>query len=159
LCLTCHPKIGERLQKVNLHLPEGKKACVACHNPHDSNYKKLLVNRLPNLCWKCHTDTVRLYKDSKSKHQPNESGECMACHSPHSSDQTLLLADAPKALCGKCHERMVHVSHPMDEVKDPRTQLPLNCLTCHNPHGTPADKLLHLSQERALCIQCHNEQL
>jgi predicted CXXCH cytochrome family protein len=28
--------------------------CVSCHEPHGSNHKRLLVNKLPNLCWNCH---------------------------------------------------------------------------------------------------------
>jgi predicted CXXCH cytochrome family protein len=159
LCLNCHAKVGEDLKKVNLHLPGGERACVECHNPHNSSFKRLLVKKIPTVCWKCHKDTVWHYQKMGSKHEPNEAGQCIACHNPHGSDELLLLTKSPISLCGECHEWMVHVSHPMEKAVDPRTKLNIDCLSCHNPHGTQSEKLLHAAQERALCIQCHKEQL
>ena len=28
--------------------------CASCHEPHGSNHKRLLAQKLPNLCWNCH---------------------------------------------------------------------------------------------------------
>ena len=38
---------------------------------------------------------------------------------------------------------------------DPRTQKPVVCLSCHDPHGTAHPMFLVAAKERALCIQCH----
>ena len=27
---------------------------MSCHEPHGTNHKRLLVQKLPNLCWNCH---------------------------------------------------------------------------------------------------------
>jgi predicted CXXCH cytochrome family protein len=28
--------------------------CTSCHEPHGTNHRRLLVNKMPNLCWNCH---------------------------------------------------------------------------------------------------------
>jgi DmsE family decaheme c-type cytochrome len=51
LCYTCHAeKRGPFLFE---HAPV-REDCVSCHEPHGSNHKRLLVQKLPNLCWNCH---------------------------------------------------------------------------------------------------------
>jgi len=51
LCYTCHTeKRGPFLFE---HAPV-REDCVACHQPHGSNHKRLLVKKMPNLCWDCH---------------------------------------------------------------------------------------------------------
>jgi DmsE family decaheme c-type cytochrome len=51
LCYTCHTeKRGPFLFE---HAPV-REECTACHEPHGSNHKRLLVQKLPNLCYNCH---------------------------------------------------------------------------------------------------------
>ena len=51
LCYTCHAeKRGPFLFE---HAPV-REDCVSCHEPHGSNHKRLLAQKLPNLCWNCH---------------------------------------------------------------------------------------------------------
>ena len=51
LCYKCHTeKRGPFLFE---HAPV-REDCVSCHEPHGSNHKRLLVQKLPNLCWNCH---------------------------------------------------------------------------------------------------------
>jgi DmsE family decaheme c-type cytochrome len=51
LCYTCHAeKRGPFLFE---HAPV-RDDCVSCHEPHGSNHKRLLAQKLPNLCWNCH---------------------------------------------------------------------------------------------------------
>lgn len=51
LCYTCHAeKRGPFLFE---HAPV-REDCVSCHEPHGSNHKRLLLQKLPNLCWNCH---------------------------------------------------------------------------------------------------------
>lgn len=50
-CYQCHAeKRGPFLFE---HAPV-REDCVSCHEPHGSNHKRLLVQKLPNLCWNCH---------------------------------------------------------------------------------------------------------
>ena len=51
LCYKCHAeKRGPFLFE---HAPV-REDCVSCHQPHGSNHKRLLAQKLPNLCWNCH---------------------------------------------------------------------------------------------------------
>lgn len=51
LCYKCHTeKRGPFLFE---HAPV-REDCVSCHEPHGTNHKRLLVQKLPNLCWNCH---------------------------------------------------------------------------------------------------------
>jgi DmsE family decaheme c-type cytochrome len=51
LCYTCHAeKRGPFLFE---HAPV-REDCVSCHEPHGTNHKRLLAQKLPNLCWNCH---------------------------------------------------------------------------------------------------------
>jgi DmsE family decaheme c-type cytochrome len=51
LCYTCHTeKRGPFLFE---HAPV-REDCATCHDPHGSNHKRLLAQKLPNLCWNCH---------------------------------------------------------------------------------------------------------
>ena len=51
LCYKCHTeKRGPFLFE---HAPV-REDCISCHDPHGSNHKRLLLNKLPNLCWNCH---------------------------------------------------------------------------------------------------------
>jgi len=51
LCYKCHTeKRGPFLFE---HAPV-REDCTTCHEPHGTNHKRLLQNKLPNLCWNCH---------------------------------------------------------------------------------------------------------
>jgi DmsE family decaheme c-type cytochrome len=63
----------------------------------------------------------------------------------------MIKADTANLLCYKCHadKRGPFLwEHPPVEE---------NCLTCHNPHGTKAAKLL-TEKVPNLCQDCHDEQ-
>ena len=57
---------GRLGQRAVLHLPRrearpvpvracaGQEDCVSCHEPHGSNHSRLLIQKVPNLCWNCH---------------------------------------------------------------------------------------------------------
>ncbi len=127
LCLSCHeeqkdlitssPFVHEALKDSN--------SCVACHSPHSSDVKKLLVAKRKDLCLSCHNKSVvtktkttinfeKLMKNSKVLHPPFE--DCQkTCHNPHASQDSRLL-DLPFpltsysvavadsfALCWECH--------------------------------------------------------
>ena len=51
LCYKCHAeKRGPFLFE---HAPV-REDCASCHEPHGTNHKRLLAQKLPNLCWNCH---------------------------------------------------------------------------------------------------------
>jgi len=51
LCYTCHT---EKRGPFLFEHAAVREDCASCHDPHGSNHKRLLVQKLPNLCWNCH---------------------------------------------------------------------------------------------------------
>jgi predicted CXXCH cytochrome family protein len=41
-------------------------------------------------------------------------------------------------------------------VKDPRTNQPMTCLSCHFPHGSQHAAILRANPSQALCVECHD---
>jgi predicted CXXCH cytochrome family protein len=159
LCLTCHAKMSQVLKEKQVHPPVAGGQCTACHTPHASERKGLLAGKERGVCLSCHAKVDERFKTAKSFHPEKAAeGRCTACHKPHSSDQPALLAGETLKLCGTCHSNHASLSHPMGAgIIDPRNNQPVNCLSCHDPHGTPHDKFLRGSQRRELCIECHKQ--
>ena len=51
LCYTCHT---EKRGPFLFEHAAVREDCASCHDPHGSNHRRLLVKKLPNLCWNCH---------------------------------------------------------------------------------------------------------
>jgi predicted CXXCH cytochrome family protein len=162
LCNLCHARtVTAMLEKGHTHRPvlEGD-SCLNCHDPHASKQKSLLAGRTEALCGSCHADTMKRHQRSPTKHEPIEDGQCAACHDPHSSDNSLLFAKASvNESCGQCHDFTKHSTHPVGEtVLDPRNRnLSVDCLSCHQAHGTEYKRLMLFAQTPELCTKCHQQ--
>jgi len=101
LCANCHDLnvAGEKL-----HGPVAAGQCLRCHDPHASDYRKLVKAALPDLCFDCHDKAVKGADDKYmpstkaafenrelAQHRPFERGKCSTCHESHSSPNTRLL--------------------------------------------------------------------
>ena len=51
LCYGCH---GDKRGPYMWEHPPVEEHCTTCHTPHGSRHKKLLVQKVPNLCQSCH---------------------------------------------------------------------------------------------------------
>ncbi|GAW65442.1 cytochrome C [Geoanaerobacter pelophilus] len=122
-CLKCHNsgKLGdppladmekELAGKSNLHGPIKKGRCTGCHDPHGSNYPRILAGNYPSefyapyradsysLCLRCHdknllnfpetTIYTRFRDGSRNLHyvhvNSSKGRSCRACHESHASD-------------------------------------------------------------------------
>ena len=144
LCFSCHDNFLATA-KVK-HAPAEGGECLACHNPHQSEQKHLLLRKGKALCGECHDDVAK----GKVKHAPAEAGECLACHGPHASEQKFLLLRKGKALCLECHDDVTagKVKHaPAEEGA---------CLDCHQAHAGSEPALLK-KPGAALCYDCHDQ--
>jgi predicted CXXCH cytochrome family protein len=127
LCLGCHDKVLTTAQGTiknmkdfltsskDFHGPVKSGNCVACHNPHGSDYKRILVKSYPSefytsyaegkyaLCFSCHdkaafddvttTNKTNFRDGSRNLHflhvNKNEKGRtCSACHGVHATAGT-----------------------------------------------------------------------
>lgn len=158
LCLTCHAKLAQTdLRRKQIHVPVEAGLCTTCHSPHASALKALLVERERTLCLDCHTEVEERFKTARAAHPEKAAdGRCTACHTPHGSDQPNLFAGEPLKVCASCHGQHAALSHPMGAgIADPRTQKTLDCMSCHDPHGTAFPAFVTHAKERQLCVQCH----
>jgi predicted CXXCH cytochrome family protein len=69
------------------------------------------------------------------------------------SDRGNLRKPTVPATCASCHQQrasqVLRASHmPLGENR-------MECTSCHNPHGSPNEKLLKVPKPR-LCQQCHD---
>lgn len=84
LCFRCHEF---RVDKRYVHGPLASGGCLACHDPHSSQYRYLLVSESDSFCFHCHDrqTVARIGAHGGIEEQ------CTACHNPHMSDKKYLL--------------------------------------------------------------------
>ena len=107
MCASCHAKTKDAIQKAkSKHAPAAGDECTTCHNPHGSDVKGILTDRMDRLCYSCHSEEETKFLKTYT-HQPVREGSCAACHDPHgSAESKLLKADGPK-LCASCHAALL----------------------------------------------------
>jgi predicted CXXCH cytochrome family protein len=149
LCYGCHDR--SQFRGKSIHPPVVIDACTACHNPHQSNFKKLLVKDIPQLCYECHNESK--FK-GESIHQPVGNGLCMKCHKPHASNFSKMLINEPPELCYPCHDKRLFTKKYVHVV----AAIPNGCNLCHYPHAGGYKDLL-LQPVFDLCTSCHSEQI
>ncbi|MEW5746836.1 MAG: cytochrome c3 family protein [Nitrospirota bacterium] len=138
LCLKCHADKRETVAKARVKHGglETEKKCLACHDPHVSDYVKQLVKQPVETCNMCHdrpldTQDGKIINmkehlaKNKEHHGPILQGDCSGCHNTHGSDNFRILRKYfppvfyapfdPKNydLCFNCHEKTL--------VLDPKT--------------------------------------
>jgi DmsE family decaheme c-type cytochrome len=151
-CLTCHGSAMKGTWSFGHHA-KAAVACSSCHTIHVSRAPTGLEGRGKRIdptsetCAACHTDVMARFR--LPSHHPVTEGvmSCTSCHDPHSGERILLRSEVER--CGSCHQAQ---RTPKAIVHPPVAE---GCSTCHNPHGSPNRRLLHMAQP-ALCIQCHS---
>ena len=144
VCLQCHTRFHWQACEHSLSDVD----CTACHKTHSSN-RKLLVDREPKLCYKCHAQ-VKAKSYYPSRH-PIREGKmvCTSCHNPHGSEVgDLKTEERLNDLCLKCHAAK---QGPFVFEHEPVVE---KCTICHDAHGSVANNLLRRN-EPFLCLQCH----
>jgi len=86
LCQMCHPEIPGPVRY--LHGPLNVTACLACHEPHQSEHAWLLHDDPQDICFRCH-DFADL--STGLHHDATDTVSCVECHDPHGgSDMNFL---------------------------------------------------------------------
>jgi predicted CXXCH cytochrome family protein len=130
LCFTCHTDKQKDISTVTVKhkgLDTGKK-CLACHDPHVSDFVKQLTKQPADLCMDCHdkafvsatgkiADMKALLANNKVHHGPIKQKDCSGCHNTHGSNNFRILRENfPPVfyagydqnnykLCFTCHEK------------------------------------------------------
>ncbi|HEX8949171.1 MAG TPA: cytochrome c3 family protein, partial [Dissulfurispiraceae bacterium] len=130
LCFKCHTDKKEWIEKVKVKHGglDTEKKCLACHDPHVSDYVKQLVKQPLDTCLMCHDKVLdtpngkiqnmkEYLEKNKDHHGPIKQKDCSACHNTHGSDNFRILRKYfpplfyapfdPKNydLCFSCHEK------------------------------------------------------
>jgi predicted CXXCH cytochrome family protein len=131
LCFTCHKDKQLELGTVSVRHKglDTKNHCLACHDPHVSDYAKLLNRQPGDQCLSCHDRSyvnvgrkvtianMKSYLDeNKIHHGPIKQQDCSGCHNAHGSNNFRILRENfPQlfyaeynpdnySLCFMCHE-------------------------------------------------------
>jgi predicted CXXCH cytochrome family protein len=120
LCFGCH-EFDRQLQERPLqHKPFSNGNCGACHDPHATSNRWVLIKASESVCFQCHDPDKQPLKNhihpynvkpknaSKMDLQLSKSGklECLTCHNPHSSYSEHLLRGNQKITCYGWHKDM-----------------------------------------------------
>jgi predicted CXXCH cytochrome family protein len=130
----------------------GVGVCLDCHSPHAGHGQMLRRSSEAETCYQCHdrNDFLR-----KTVHGALEDG-CTTCHNLHESNFGELQSTSLNEMCAECHESAEMHAHPLGaDFKDPRSNGPLICSSCHEPHSSDHDYMLTFDYRRDLCVQCH----
>ena len=178
-CALCHQKTitsflaSDKGKLFALHpRTEAERAnCVTCHGTAQDHIDsggeekgKLIsysrTDRTPiaernTVCLSCHERTARMFWKG-SAHESRGVG-CTNCHTVMTevSGKAHLKKETVTATCAQCHPQraaqQLRSSHmPLREGK-------MECSDCHNPHGSPNDKLLTAASTNDVCYRCHAE--
>jgi predicted CXXCH cytochrome family protein len=143
-CVECHTTGGR---------PDGsyilkKVQCEMCHTPgadhvSSKDKKDIAINWSANLCGQCH----------RTSHFPQFEEWEQSAHA-----ESLLAADGlvgNDSKCQGCHVSQAVITRFEGETRVVDTPEPVDCQTCHDPHGSSNERQLRFPAEE-LCIQCHN---
>ncbi|MBI5893376.1 MAG: DmsE family decaheme c-type cytochrome [Deltaproteobacteria bacterium] len=182
-CESCHEdymKAYDKTKHARVFKYGGNKQgndCEACHGPASKHMKEaeklqrtpggaativsfkdkagLSANQKSSICLTCHEKGERMYWKSGLHQASNVS--CDSCHyvMERKSDKSLFANEDVKTACYQCHAdkkgKNLRASHmPVKEGK-------LDCNNCHNPHGSPNQKMLKAASANDTCYACHAE--
>ncbi len=145
LCLTCHTASDDPVK----HGPYQKGQCVACHDPHVSEFPKQLRAPTNTLCFACHGSNQPAVKFDREAKLVT-----LFDTQPMSFDD---YRAAPKLGL----DRGGNSGHPMPghplSGTDPKSKQPISCLTCHQPHSSKLEALMpsEVKNDLELCARCH----
>jgi predicted CXXCH cytochrome family protein len=181
-CITCHEEL---LRKSVVH-PQLESICDICHasngedHPQGNQKGFSLTEKLPLLCFNCHSDFQDHSDLFPILHGPvSDSLSCINCHNPHSSDQPKLLIDGTNNLCLKCHNKTILTDSAtvtnINQVLSRAISIhpPVEsggCVICHNPHFSekkfllignfPSDQYVQATSDNfEICFMCHETDL
>jgi predicted CXXCH cytochrome family protein len=153
LCEACHEP------REDGHPITSGEACVSCHTPHTSSGVAMIAGSEKVVCLACHEDIATRQAAAEETHPAIERGQhCSICHELHTGQGRFHLTKSDQlALCTTCHSSHAEFAHPMGRGTLDRSRRGryVDCLSCHDPHGTTYPRMLVADQQRDLCIRCH----
>ncbi len=153
VCLGCHSDQADQGKKAHVHQPAFQQGCATCHQPHGGDNAHLLRAATPNaLCMECH--------GPEAKPAKLESEHLVAIFDRKVKLPEEYFAGVPvlPLVYGVGHPVAGHPVSDVRDFRDPnKVLMPMNCLTCHQPHSSAKADLLVKDQQnnQAFCATCH----
>lgn len=114
------------------------------------------IEQRNRMCLQCHEGQARMQWMGSAHDGGNVA--CTDCHSimnPQSETGQLRAATALQT-CGRCHSRQSRaVSASLSRM--PVLEGAMACNNCHNPHGSPNERMLTQASINETCFSCHAE--
>ena len=175
VCQTCHEDVAKEFSKSShgrtfaADATYSSASCTSCHTGAQEHAATGGEKKPQSLkkggaeanasCLSCHAGNPKQAHWSGSAHQL-AGATCASCHDVHKmhigtpeQQKTLPGATASTKKCLECHGELrasLHQrsSHPMRDGQ-------MECVSCHNPHGTSGEKLIEQGSVNELCYSCH----
>lgn len=166
-CAECHANVTKEFPtathaRLMAHGSNSKNiGCETCHGPgslhnESGGARHTIINpdRSPEVCFQCHLDMKGRFNLPSAHPVMHGKMSCSDCHDPHKGHAAVggpFMVDSQSDVCSKCHvaQRGPFVFEH-EAVRE-------GCTTCHDPHGTPNDKML-VQRNQNLCLKCHFQQ-
>ncbi len=144
--------------------------CEACHGPADPDHPKtpMEMNRSPDLCGRCHSDTRFGWQDWQGSTHYQRGMNCIVCHDPHSASVKRIASQEGAAdaysdgsdLCINCHKE-VSMEFPYSK----HHAQGVSCVQCHVEHLENQSREPHSMPDHSFqaslktCTTCHADQM
>jgi predicted CXXCH cytochrome family protein len=183
-CYLCHDDLQRRMEsEPHVHGPAAKQ-CVACHDPHTSEFANQLVAPISQTCTTaCHDHkniAARLDGLTHPHDAVTKGKQCANCHESHSAPEPVLLGERMDRVCLRCHDKPVKArdGHDIPDMRPVLTEAKFphgpvrdgQCSACHDAHGSDVPAMLTAPYPQtfyarfdianmALCFTCHIKQM
>ena len=180
-CISCHAERDNFHRNIHAKaMPKEKgiqfeQTCETCHGPGSlhagaggdksnpdfwtiKSFKKMKSSEVAETCLQCHSGGKRMHWEGSTHEAKGVS--CVQCHSLHNETVNggkapLLTKAVPAEVCYQCHaEKKAQIRK---SAHMPLVEGQMGCTACHNPHGSPGEKLLTKSSVPETCYQCHQD--
>jgi predicted CXXCH cytochrome family protein len=142
--------------------------CEACHvTPTEHPKEPSTVDRSPDLCGRCHSDTRFGWHDWQGSTHYQRGMDCAVCHDPHSAALKQIPGPRTEAspkdaseLCINCHKE-VSMEFPYSQHHEQG----VSCVQCHVEHLENQDREPHSMPDHSFqaslqtCNTCHSSQM